>query len=109
MIKNIKNNFQIASVIVFGSVFLYNCEPEADALGEQFFDGADGTEVQYDLIAYNINNNDTVRSDAQEIPLATLGAFSEGIFGMQKTAFVSQLRPSLFEIGRASCREGTQA
>lgn len=97
MIKNIKNIFQIASVIVFGSVFLYNCEPEADALGEQFFDGADGTEVQYDLIAYNINNNDTVRSDAQEIPLATLGAFSEGIFGMQKTAFVSQLRPSLFD------------
>ncbi len=97
MIKNIKNIFQIASVIVFGSVFLYNCEPEADALGEQFFEGADGTEVQYDLIAYNINNNDTVRSDAQEIPLATLGAFSEGVFGMQKAAYVSQLRPSLFD------------
>lgn len=97
MIKNTKHFFYIASVIVFGSVFLYNCEPEADNLGEQFFTGAQNNIDSLDVIAYNINNNDIIKSDASELQNATLGAFTEGVFGMQKSSYVSQLRMNSYE------------
>ncbi len=93
MISTIKNITKIASVIAFGSVFLYSCEPEADNLGEQLFSGAQLNEENFDVIAYNINNNDTIRTDASELSLAPLGAFSEAAFGTQKAAYVSQVRP----------------
>ena len=97
MIKNIKNILFIASVSIFGSVFLFNCEPEADRLGEQFFSGAEANVLSRDVIAYNINNNDTIKSDASEIMLANLGAFTENNFGMQKASYISQLRLSSYE------------
>lgn len=97
MIKNIKTIFLIASASCIGSVFLYNCEPEADNLGEQFFTGAELNEKSYDVVAYNINNNDTIKSNAAELQLATLGAFTEGIFGSQKASYVSQLRMATYD------------
>ncbi len=97
MIKNIKKILFIASVSVFGSVFLYNCEPEADNLGVQFFSGAQADEPSFDVTAYNINNNDNIRTDASEIPLAPLGAFTEGVFGMQKAAYVTQARMATYD------------
>jgi hypothetical protein len=97
MISNLKSITKIASVLVFGSVFLYNCEPEADNLGEQFFSGAELSMDSINVVAYNINNNDSIRSDASELSLAPLGAFSEGVFGMQKAAYVSQVRMSAYD------------
>lgn len=84
---------------VFGSVLLYNCEPDPDSLGEQLFlDGAaEGKETSYDLIAYNIHNKDSVRSDASKLGMAVVGAFNEGQFGMQKASYFTQLRLSTYD------------
>lgn len=95
MIYNMKKAFTILSMVIFGGMLVYNCEPEPDSLGEQLFlDGAaNGNEVAYDIIAYNIDNNDSIRSDASKIlNRATLGAFSTSQFGMQKAAYYTQLR-----------------
>lgn len=86
---------------IFGSVLLYNCEPETDNLGEQLFlnGAAQGDEVSYDIIAYNIDNNDSIRSDASSMydiyatsRKAVLGAFTEGKFGMQRASYFTQVR-----------------
>jgi hypothetical protein len=94
MIYNMKRAFTILSMVIFGGMLVYNCEPDPDSLGEQLLlDGAaNGNEVAYDVTAYNINNNDSIRSDASKLGLATLGAFSESQFGMQKAAYYTQLR-----------------
>jgi len=89
-----KKAFTILSMMILGGMLVYNCEPEPDSLGEQLFlDGAaDGNEIAYDVTAYNINNNDSIRSDAAKLGLATLGAFNESQFGMQQAAYYTQLR-----------------
>ncbi|KIC62060.1 DUF4270 family protein [Chryseobacterium taiwanense] len=105
MIYTIKRTFAILFMAIFGSVILYNCEPETDALGEQLFlDGAaQGDEVSYDVIAYNIDNNDSIRSDAGSMyevynstssftRKAVLGAFTESQFGMQRASYLTQVR-----------------
>ena len=94
MIYNMKRAFTILSMVIFGGMLVYNCEPDPDSLGEQLFlDGAaQGNEIAYDVTAYNIDNNDSIRSDASKLGLATLGAFSESQFGMQRAAYYTQLR-----------------
>jgi len=94
MTYNIKKAFAILSLAIFGSVLLYNCEPDPDSLGEQLFlDGAaQGKEVSYPVIAYNINNNDSIRSDASKLGYATLGAVKDAQFGKQKASYYTQLR-----------------
>jgi len=90
---------------IFGSTILYNCEPDPDSLGEQLFnnDAANGAEVSYPVIAYNVNNNDSIRSDASKlinslnttgggISVGVLGAFKESQFGMQRASYVTQFR-----------------
>jgi len=94
MIKNTKKFFNIASALVLGSIVLWNCEPDADSLGSQFFSGADAIDASYDIIAYNINNNDSIRSDASKLDSAVIGAFSDPLFGMQKASYVTQVRLS---------------
>ncbi|UWX59052.1 DUF4270 domain-containing protein [Chryseobacterium oranimense] len=107
MTHTVKRTLAILFMAVFGSAFLYNCEPEADSLGEQLFiDGAaEGNVSSYDLIAYNIDNHDSIRSDASRLVEVintsgisssrfVLGAFSEGQFGMQKASYLTQLRMS---------------
>lgn len=97
----IKRTFAILFMAIFGSVLLYNCEPETDNLGEQLFlnDAAQGDETSYDVIAYNIDNNDSIRSDASAMytvvsttRTAVLGAFTEDQFGMQRASYLTQLR-----------------
>lgn len=115
MTHTVKRTLAMFFMAVFGSALLYNCEPEADSLGEQLFvDGAaEGNVTSYDLIAYNVNNNDSIRSDAGRLisaisgtsttsSLAVLGAFSEGQFGMQRASFLTQLRMSTdnFDFGK---------
>ncbi len=90
---------------IFGSALLYNCEPDPDSLGEQLFNGdaAQGNETAYPVIAYNYDNNDSIRSDASRLisglsesgvttNVAVLGAFTESQFGMQRASYVTQLR-----------------
>ncbi|MCA6068589.1 DUF4270 domain-containing protein [Chryseobacterium sp. RG1] len=97
----IKRTFAILFMAIFGSVLLYNCEPETDNLGEQLFlnDAAQGDEASYDVIAYNISNNDSIRSDASNMfdvynstRKAVLGAFTESQFGMQRASYLTQVR-----------------
>ena len=93
MIRNIQEFFKIAATMVIGSMILWNCEPDADRLGSQFFqDGAQGTEASYPLIAYNFSNGDSVRVDASRLQGATLGAFADSQFGLQKSSYVTQVR-----------------
>ena len=81
----------------FGSIAV-GCNSDADDLGLQFFENneAQGEQAAYDLVAYNVNNNDVVRSDSYSLKKATLGVFSEGQFGMQKSAYVTQVRLSKY-------------
>ena len=76
-----------------GSVAV-GCNSDADDLGLQFFEDneAQGEQAAYDLVAYNVNNNDVVRSDSYSLKKATLGVFNESQFGMQKSAYVTQVR-----------------
>lgn len=97
MIRNIKKIFNIASVITLGSLVLYSCDSDIDNLGEQFFTGTEGVDAKYDLIAYNFNNNDSIRSDGAKLDSVVLGVFSEPQFGMQKSEFVSQVRLSSYD------------
>ena len=105
MINNIQKLFKITASLVIGSVILWSCEPDADQLGSQFFqNGAQGTETPYPVIAYNVFNGktigglktDTIRTDAARLQSATLGAFTEPQFGMQKSSYVSQARLSSY-------------
>ncbi|WP_226064173.1 DUF4270 family protein [Kaistella polysaccharea] len=95
MIRNIQKIFRAASVLALGSVILWSCEPDADQLGSQFFqNGAQATETAYPLIAYTVDNHDTIRTDAARLLSATLGAFNEPQFGLQKSDYITQLRLS---------------
>lgn len=96
MTKNIKNFFNISSALVLGSLLLWNCEPDVDTLGSQFFTGADAVDAAYPIIAYTINNGDTIRTDASKLDSVVLGAFTEGQFGMQKASYLTQVRLSSF-------------
>ena len=83
--------------LFFGSIAV-GCNSDADDLGLQFFENneAQGEQAAYDLVAYNVNNNDVVRSDSYSLKKATLGVFTEGQFGMQKSAYVTQVRLSKY-------------
>lgn len=95
MIKDFKKLFKITASLVVGSLILWNCEPDSDQLGSQFFqNGAQGTEEAFPLIAYNVINGDTIRTDRDRLQSATLGAFNEPQFGLQKSAYVTQIRLS---------------
>lgn len=94
MIIETKKIFKLFVIAGLGSLGIQSCESEANNLGEQFFasGAATGETQSYDVIAYNLNNNDTIQSDASRISQATLGAFTEDNFGMQKSSYVTQLR-----------------
>lgn len=95
MIQILKKAIAVCSLVVLGGAMLYNCEPDPDALGEQLFlgDAAQGTQKSYDITAFNINNNDSIRSDAAKLRSeGVLGAFQEGQLGRQKASYVTQLR-----------------
>lgn len=97
MHKNFRKIISVSLAIIFGSFFLYNCEPEADKLGEQFFNPADVRTDSVNIVAYNISNQDTLRSDITTARLGVLGAFDEPVFGMQKASYVTQARLGTFD------------
>lgn len=94
MILKIKNILKLAGIACLG--IIVSCEPEADKLGSQLFEGANGTEIPYPLIAYNQNNNDSIKANAAKLDSAAIGAFSEPVFGMQKSAYITQARLSSY-------------
>ncbi|MDY3548249.1 DUF4270 domain-containing protein [Riemerella anatipestifer] len=98
MIIETKRILKLVVIAGVGSLGIQSCESEANNLGEQFFASgvATGETQSYDVIAYNLNNNDTIQSDASRISQATLGAFAEDNFGMQKSSYVTQLRLSSY-------------
>lgn len=87
----------ILSVFLFGGLMV-SCNSDADDLGKNLFDGnsVTGNQVSYDLVAYNINNGDVVRADSYALQRATLGVFTEGQFGTQESAYVTQVRLSKY-------------
>jgi len=87
----------ILSVFLFGGLMV-SCNSDSDDLGKNLFDGnsVTGNQVSYDLVAYNINNGDVVRADSYALQRATLGAFTEGQFGTQNSAYVTQVRLSKY-------------
>lgn len=99
MIQEIKSFFKASALFAAGSLMLLSCESDPDNLGSQFFEGnaAQGVHDSIDVVAYNISNNDTIQSDASKLTYATLGAFTEPQFGMQKSSFVSQIRLSSYD------------
>lgn len=105
MIRN-KNIVKLFFTFCIASLGLISCESDPDQLGSQFFDkdAAQGFDASYDVIAFNKNNNDTIRTDAGVLKLAApgvkemlLGAFNEGHFGGQKATFFTQVRLSSYD------------
>lgn len=94
MILKIKNMLKLAGIAGLG--IIVGCEPEADKLGSQLFKGANGSEISYPLIAYNQNNNDSIKANAAKLDSAAIGAFTEPVFGMQKSTYVTQVRLSAY-------------
>lgn len=98
MIKNIKNFLKASVLLLSGSFLMWNCESTSDNLGSQFFEGnaSSGSKISFDVVAYNVNNNDSIRVDGSSLPIATLGAFYEPLFGLQKSHYVAQPRLSVY-------------
>lgn len=78
--------------LLMGVIVLNSCEGELDDLGSQLVDGADGADQAYSIIAYNINNNDVIQSDASKLDSVRIGNFHEDVFGSQKVSYFTQLR-----------------
>ena len=80
--------------MVMGMLVLNSCEGDLDDLGSQLVDAgaAEGVDKMYGLIAYNINNRDSIQADASKLDSVQIGAFSEPVFGGQKVSYITQLR-----------------
>ena len=100
MIKEIQSIFKLSFSLFVGAAIFIACEPEADQLGSQFFQNGTAKDsiASYDVVIYNNpRENDTIQSDADKLTEATLGAFDEPNFGMQKSAYVTQVRLSSYD------------
>ena len=99
MIKEIQNIFRLFFILFSGAAITVACESEPDELGMQFFQNgtAQGTEESFDVVAYNVYNNDALEADNDRLSEATLGAFDEPNFGMQKSSYVTQVRLSSYD------------
>ena len=94
----LKKMLKFFPLFVMGIIMLSSCEGKLDDLGSQFVEAnqADAYDKAYALFAYNINNNDTIQADASKLDTVRLGAFKEAVFGMQKTAYITQARLSSY-------------
>ncbi len=99
MIHTIKKTITALCLMILGGILLYNCEPDPDSLGEQLFINgeAKGTEKSFVVTAFNIDNNDTIRTDASKLTFGVLGAFDESQFGMQKASYLTQVKLSTYD------------
>jgi len=92
--KSIVRIFAIFAINVF---IVSSCESDADQLGKQFLSNTASIDnLDLDIIAYNVDNNDKIKSNAKVLERALLGAFNEEVFGMQKASYVTQLIPNDF-------------
>lgn len=82
----------VSALFIIGGMVV-SCDSTSDSLGLQFINKPlTGTTTPYDIIAYNLNNHDTIRTDAVRMDSVAIGAFNEPIFGGQKTSYVTQMR-----------------
>ncbi len=90
--KNSTSFLKMCFVAIVG--LTVSCEPEPDGLGENLFTGDAAVEVgtSYPIIAYNINNNDVLRTDIIKNDSAAIGVNQNPVFGTQKVSYVSQVR-----------------
>ena len=103
MIKKINRIVTIVTMMS-GGAFLLSCESEADNLGYQLLNKNDVAligDFTRDVIAYNIDNNDSLRADGRIAEAIrkdsiVLGAYQDDNFGKQNVSFVSQLRLSSY-------------
>jgi Domain of unknown function (DUF4270) len=97
-LTKIANISALAAMALSATCLFNSCEKEADNLGEQFLNptSADASKKSFELLAYQADNKDSLRSDATVMTEAYLGAFDEPVFGMQKSDFVTQIRPAVF-------------
>ena len=103
MIKKINRIVTIVAMMS-GGAFLLSCESEADNLGYQLLNKNDVAligDFTRDVIAYNIDNNDSLRADGRIAEAIrkdsiVLGAYQDDNFGKQNVSFVSQLRLSSY-------------
>jgi Domain of unknown function (DUF4270) len=98
LLKKTANISAFIAITLVANIALNSCEKASDNLGEQFLNttAANVSKQRFDLVAYQYNNNDTIRTDAFVLNEALIGVFDEPVFGMQKTNFVSQIRPSVY-------------
>jgi len=95
--KETNSIIYIFFAFVIATFVLFSCEPDADQLGKQFLtDTAALDELNADIVAYNVDNNDEIRSDANVLESALLGVFYEKVFGKRKASYVTQLIPDDF-------------
>lgn len=97
-----ENIIYLIGILFLGGV-LMGCESEVDSLGSHFLEGdrANLSQNQYDVIAYNISNSDTIRADGRissslRKDTIVLGGFSENHFGQQFVSFVTQVQLSSY-------------
>lgn len=98
MKTNISNLLKIMSFALIGVITIISCESDPDHLGEQLFSDSalEGIRKNYDIVAYNKDNGNYIEADAMTLNTVRIGAFKENVFGMQKTAFLSQISLSSY-------------
>lgn len=86
-----KIKLYLLALVVGGGVL--SCDSESDNFGVHLVDdGVEGAINTYNLKVYNVDNKDVTRADSYVLQKAMLGAFSEDKFGMQKSAYITQVR-----------------
>ncbi len=83
---------KLLPLLLMGIIVLNSCEGELDNLGSQFFNEADAYDKAYGLFGYNVDHNDTIRTDATKLDSVRVGAFTEDKFGGQKASYITQIR-----------------
>lgn len=89
---NIKTLMKLLPLLLMGIIVLNSCEGELDNLGSQLVEETGAYDKAYALLAYNIDNNDSIRADALKLDSVRIGAFREPVFGGQKASYITQVR-----------------
>jgi len=89
---NIKTLMKLLPLLLMGIIVLNSCEGELDNLGSQLVNESEGVDKIYGLLGYNVDHNDTIRTDATKLDSVRIGAFKENIFGGQKASYITQVR-----------------
>lgn len=91
--KKIFSILSVSLVCALGMGTLVSCEDETLGFGNNIAGGeSQGNKLEFDLIAYNTNEADSLRSDQTVLQNATLGTYKDDIFGKTESKFYTQMR-----------------